>query len=64
LGSADLLVASDGIFASFGNGALTNPTSARSTELNLGGKIVYELQVDSRSYRIYRRQNLYTPTLP
>ncbi len=66
LGSADLLIASDGIYTSYGNGALTNPPpqAATSTELDLSGKIVYQIQVDSWSYRTYRRRDLYTPTLP
>lgn len=66
LGSADLLVASDGLYLSYGNGALTipPPQTAQSTEVDLNGNIVYQIQVDSWSYRTYRRQNLYTPTLP
>jgi arylsulfate sulfotransferase len=65
LGSADVLTASDGIYASYGNGAL-NPQdqTSQSTEIDLNGKIVYQMQVDSWSYRIYRRRDLYTPTLP
>jgi hypothetical protein len=63
LGSADLLIASDGIYTSYGNGALAGPL-AQSTELNLNGDIVYQIQVDSSSYRTYRRQDLYHPTLP
>jgi arylsulfate sulfotransferase len=66
LGSADLLPASDGIYASFGNGALTvpPPQTSQSTEVTLSGKIAYQIQADSWSYRIYRRRDLYTPTLP
>jgi len=66
LGSADLLPASDGIYASYGNGLLTNQQGsfAQSTEIDLTGKIVYEIQGNAISYRIYRRQDLYTPTLP
>ncbi len=63
LGSGDLLIGSDGLYTSYGNGALAGP-SAQSTELNLNGDIVYQIQVDSSSYRIYRRQDLYHPTLP
>ena len=63
LGSADLLIGSDGIYTSYGNGALAGPI-AQSTELNLNGDIVYQIQVDSSSYRTYRRQDLYHPTLP
>jgi hypothetical protein len=66
LGSADLLVAGDGLYTSYGNGALGNPQtpSAQSTELNVNGDIIYQLQVDSWSYRTYRRTDLYRPTLP
>jgi len=63
LGSADQLVASDGIYSSYGNGALAGPSS-QSTELDLNGDTVYQLQANATSYRIYRRQNLYTPTWP
>jgi hypothetical protein len=61
-----MLAASDGLYTSYGNGALGSPQSpmAQSTELNLSSKIVYQIQVDSWSYRAYRRRNLYTPTLP
>jgi arylsulfate sulfotransferase len=65
LGSADLLPTNSGIYASYGNGALGSPNQlATSTEVDLNGKIQYQIQVDSWSYRIYRRTNLYTPTLP
>lgn len=66
LGSADLLPASDGIYASFGNGAIANPPpqTAQSTEVDLNGKIVYQIQANSWSYREYRKRDLYTPTLP
>ncbi len=66
LGSADQLLTSNGIYASFGNGAIGSAQSqfAQSTESNLSGQIVYELQADSWAYRTYRMQNLYTPTLP
>ncbi len=67
LGSADMLVASDGIYASFGNGLLkyNNNEASQSTEVDLSGKIVYQLQSnDSYSYRTYRMKNLYTPTTP
>jgi hypothetical protein len=65
LGSADLLIGS-GIYSSYDNGDLGTAESpaAQSTEVDLSGKIVYQLQVDSYSYRAYRRRNLYTPTLP
>jgi hypothetical protein len=61
-GSGDMLVTSDGIYASYGNGGTGNQQS-RSTEVDMTGKTVYELQVDSWSYRIYRMRDLYTPTL-
>ncbi len=66
LGSADMLVASDGIYASFDNGLLGDPQNqeVRSTEVDVSGKIVYDLQADSFTYRAYRLKNLYTPTLP
>ena len=35
----------------------------QSTEVNLLGKIVYQIQVDSWSYREYQRR-VSTPTLP
>jgi len=65
LGSADVL-SFDGIYTSYGNGALSSPPpqASQSTEVDLSGKIVYQIQANSWSYRIYRRQNLYTPTLP
>jgi len=67
LGSADLLPAWDGITSSYGNGALRDQDQnqeSQATELDLNGKVVYQLQVDSWSYRIYRRRDLYTPTWP
>jgi len=66
LGSADLLPSASGIYASFGNGALTNGQNqeSQSTEVDLNGKIVYQLQSDSSAYRIYRMPNLYSPTTP
>jgi hypothetical protein len=65
LGSADLLPTSTGIYSSYGNGALGGQNQmSQSTELDLNGNIVFQLQVDSWSYRIYRRRDLYTPTWP
>ena len=62
LGSGQLLTPGDGnIYASYDNGILSNGT-AQSTEVNLAGQIVYQLQVNSTSYRAYRMQNLDTPT--
>ena len=66
LGSAQLLISPpNSIYASFGNGLLNNPGhAAQSVEVDLNGNIVYNLQSDAYSYRIYRMQDLYTPTLP
>ncbi len=62
LGSADFMQL-DGLYTSYGNGFI-NGTEARSTEADLPGDIVYDIQANSASYRTYRMQNLYTPTLP
>jgi hypothetical protein len=62
-GSAAMLVASDGIYGSFGNGGVGDQL-ARATEVDLNNNIVYDLQVDSWTYRIYRMKDLYTPTVP
>ena len=66
LGSADMLPASDGIYFSFDNGASSDPNNqvTLQSEVDLTGKIVYQLQANSWSYRAYRLQNLYTPTTP
>ena len=66
LGSAQLLFsAPNNYYASFGNGLLSLPgTAAQATEVDLNGNIAYELQVGAWSYRSYRMQDLYTPTLP
>jgi hypothetical protein len=66
LGSAQLLAAPpDPLFASFGNGLLYLPANAaESTETDLSGNIVYQLQASQWSYRTYRARDLYTPTLP
>ena len=63
LGSGDVLERSDGLFASYGNGFI-NMDEAQSTEVDLQGNIVYQIQVNTVSYRTYRMKNLYTPTLP
>jgi hypothetical protein len=64
LGSADFLQASDGgLFSSYGNGFI-NRAAAQSTELDLRGNIVYQIGANSASYRTYRVQDLYTPSLP
>ncbi len=63
LGSGQLLAPGDGnLYASYDNGILS--TGAQSTEVNLAGQIVSELQTNGASYRSYRMANLYTPTLP
>ncbi len=66
LGSAQLLIAPPNpVYASFGNGLLYLPTNAaESTEVNMGGSIVYQMQSRQWSYRTYRARDLYTPTLP
>ena len=63
LGSAQLLTPPSGnVYGAYGNGFVT-PTSAQATEVDLAGKIVYQLQEHkSLSYRTYRMSNLYTPT--
>ncbi len=66
LGSAQLLIAPPNpVFANFGNGLLTLPAQvSQATETDLAGHIVYQLQASQWSYRTYRQQDLYTPTLP
>jgi hypothetical protein len=66
LGSAQLLISPpNAMYASFGNGLLFLPANAaQSTETDLAGNIVYQLQATQWSYRSYRASNLYTPTLP
>lgn len=66
LGSAQLLYSPGyGLTASFGNGLLYLPNpAAEATEVTLGGQIAYQLQGNGWSYRTYRMQDLYTPTLP
>jgi arylsulfate sulfotransferase len=66
LGSAQLLrSALYPMYASFGDGLLFLPgDSALSQETDLTGNHVYELQSTGWSYRTYRAQDLYTPTLP
>ena len=64
LGSAQLLSSPPNpLYASFDNGLVG--FGAQSTEVDLSGNIVYQLQIDvSSSYRAYRMRDLYTPTLP
>ena len=66
LGSAQLLVSPpNSPYASFGNGLITLPQHySQSTEVDLNGNIVYELQGTDWSYRTYRQADLYTPTTP
>jgi arylsulfate sulfotransferase len=66
LGSAQLLKSPlYPMFASFGDGLLFLPANAAlSTETDVSGNRVYELQAGQWSYRTYRAQDLYTPTLP
>ncbi len=67
LGSAQLLISPPNFFASFDNGLLTlegQGNASQSTEVDLNGNIVYQLQASDWAYRIYRQQDLYTPTLP
>ena len=66
LGSAQLLSSpSNPLYASFGNGLLYLPQDAsESVETDTSGNLVYELEANGWSYRTYRLQDLYTPTLP
>lgn len=67
LGSADFLATSGGLYATYDNGIIGvyNDSNAQSTEINLASQITYQLQATgAASYRTYRMQNLYTPTLP
>jgi hypothetical protein len=66
LGSAQLLFsAGNPTYASFGNGLLLLPAkSAQSTEVDLSGNIVYQLQASWWSYRTFRMRDLYTPPEP
>ena len=60
-----LLSAPNNFYASFGNGLLNLPGhAAQSTEVDLNGNIVYQLQANQWSYRTYRMQDLYTATIP
>jgi hypothetical protein len=53
------------MYASFGNGFLYTPdNSVQSTETDMTGHIVYQLQGNDWSYRTYRAADLYTPTNP
>ncbi len=62
LGSAQVLPATGGPYSSFGNGLLNNPANAaQSTEVDPNGNIVYQLQASGWAYRVFRKQDLYTP---
>jgi len=53
------------VTASYDNGLQGSPAPfSQVTEVDLNGNIVYQLQADHWSYRTYRMQNLYTPTIP
>ncbi len=61
LGSGQVLAPGDGsLYASYDTGL----PNAQSTEVNLAGQIVYQMEVNQNSYRAYRMQNLDTPTFP
>jgi hypothetical protein len=65
VGSSQMLISNSSQTASFDNGLQGNPAPfSQSTEVNLAGNIVYQLQADHWSYRTYRMQDLYTPTIP
>ncbi len=66
LGSAQQLASPPNpLYYSFGNGLLNLPsTAAQATETDPLGHIVFQLQSTQWAYRVYRQQNLYTPTLP
>jgi hypothetical protein len=68
VGSAQLLVSPpNNSYASFDSGLLTlsgQGNASQATEVDLNGNIVYQLQASGWSYRAYRQQDLYTPTLP
>ncbi len=61
LGSAQLLPTPGTTYSSFGNGLLNENFESQSTEVDANGNIVYQLQAHGWSYRIFRRQDLYTP---
>jgi hypothetical protein len=65
VGSSQLLTNGSTVTASFDNGLQGSPAPfSQDTEVDLNGNIVYQLQADHWSYRTYRMQNLYTPTIP
>jgi arylsulfate sulfotransferase len=65
-GSAQLLLTPNYAFANFGNPILdlNGSHAAQITETDLNGRIVYEQTANNWGYRMYRQQDLYTPTLP
>ena len=66
VGSSQMLITGSGdLYASYDNGLLGSPSPfSQSTEVDLNGNIIYQLQADHWSYRTYRMQDLYTPTVP
>jgi arylsulfate sulfotransferase len=70
VGSSQMLITGSspdgtGLYASYDNGLLGSPSPfSQSTEVDLSGNIVYQLQANHWSYRTYRMQDLYTPTIP
>jgi arylsulfate sulfotransferase len=66
VGSSQMLITGSGdLYASYDNGLLGSPSPfSQSTEVDLNGNIVYQLQADHWSYRTYRMQDLYSPTIP
>lgn len=66
LGSAQVLISPNSMYASFGNGAFFEGQTriAQSIETDFTGRIVYQQQVNEWSYRTYRQQDLYTPVVP
>lgn len=65
VGSSQLLFTSSSQDASFGNGLIGFPSAiSQATEVDLSGNIVYQLQANAGSYRTFRLQDLYTPTIP
>lgn len=66
LGSAQILPSTlYPTYASFDSGLLNiGGNASQSTETDLSGNIVYQLQANWTSYRIYRMQDLYTEPVP
>jgi len=66
LGAAQQLTTPGNNYAAFGNGAIFQGVNniSQATETDMSGNIVYQLQANDWSYRIYRMPNLYSPVLP